>query len=83
MHDLQIFRLTSLIIRFRAILDMLGITAFSMKEVDLYGIRKVTHMALERITPGNIRPLHVSFDIDSLDDTEVITTGTPGINNNN
>jgi arginase len=49
-----------------------------MKEVDRFGIRKVTQMALEHITPGNKRPLHVSFDIDSLDDREVITTGTPG-----
>ena len=62
----------------RSHLNFLGITAFSMREVDLYGIRQVTKMALESIAPGNKRPLHVTFDIDSLDDKEVRCTGTKG-----
>jgi len=57
---------------------MLGITAYSMKEVDQLGIRNVTRMALDKISPGGTRPVHLSFDIDSLDDSEIVTTGTPG-----
>jgi arginase len=68
----------------RTIMNMLGINAYSMKDVDLYGIRKVTEMALDHICgkPGpsgtGRRPLHVSYDIDALDAGEVTTTGTPG-----
>jgi len=49
-----------------------------MKDVDHLGIIKVTQMALAKITKGHTRPLHVSFDIDALDDLEASTTGTPG-----
>lgn len=49
-----------------------------MKEVDQLGIRNATLMALDKISSGGRRPVHLSFDIDSLDDSEVITTGTPG-----
>lgn len=60
------------------ILEMLGIAAFSMRDVDQYGIQKVTEMALSRISHGNkMRPIHVSYDIDSICDSVVRSTGTP------
>lgn len=43
------------------------------------GIHDVTHMALNKIDPHNIKSLHVSFDIDALDPLEAPSTGTPGI----
>lgn len=49
-----------------------------MRDVDKHGIRKVVEMALEKISPGNKRPVHFTMDIDVLDTLEVVTTGTPG-----
>lgn len=49
-----------------------------MEDVERYGIIEVTNMALRRIDPNNNLPLHVSFDIDSLDTLEAPCTGTPG-----
>lgn len=43
------------------------------------GIHDVVHMALNRIDPDNMKSLHVSFDIDSLDPLEAPSTGTPGM----
>ena len=51
-----------------------------MEDVERYGITEVTNMALRRIDPNSNLPLHVSFDIDSLDTLEAPCTGTPGIN---
>ena len=36
---------------FRKIIEELGITAFSMQEVDRYGIKTVLDMALEAVDP--------------------------------
>jgi arginase len=49
-----------------------------MKDVDRLGIWETVRLALDKICPGFKRPLHVSFDIDALDDLEVSNTGTPG-----
>ena len=59
-------------------MDEFGILAFSMKEVHDLGVQNVLQMALEHICPGGKRALHVSFDIDVLDDLEAKSTGTPG-----
>jgi arginase len=61
----------------RKAIEMFDILAFSSKEVSSLGIDKVVDLALESICPGGKRPLHVSFDIDTLDDLEVKSTGTP------
>ncbi|CAG7819209.1 unnamed protein product [Allacma fusca] len=61
----------------RRAIEMTGIHAFSTKEVSNLGIEKVLEIALELICPGGKRPLHLSFDIDALDDLEVKSTGTP------
>ena len=39
-----------------------GIKAFSMHEVDKYGIGKVVDMALDAVNPNRDRPIHLSFD---------------------
>jgi arginase len=62
----------------RLVIDKFAITAFGMEDVERYGIIEVTNMALRRIDPNNNLPLHVSFDIDSLDALEAPSTGTPG-----
>ncbi|KAI0071551.1 arginase [Panus rudis PR-1116 ss-1] len=54
-----------------------GIKAFSMHEVDKYGIGKVVEMALDHVNPNRDRPIHLSFDVDALDPTVAPSTGTP------
>lgn len=54
-----------------------NITAYTMHHVDKYGIAKVVSMALERLNPGNKRPVHLSFDIDAIDPFFAPSTGTP------
>ena len=63
----------------RKALNDLNIAAFSMREVDQYGIQEVTKKALELINPQQNLPLHVSLDIDVLDPNEAPATGTRGI----
>ncbi|KAE8272180.1 hypothetical protein A4X09_0g137 [Tilletia walkeri] len=58
-----------------------GIKAFSMHEVDRYGIGRVVEMALDHLNGGvqgkRERPIHLSFDVDALDPTVAASTGTP------
>jgi arginase len=54
-----------------------GIKAFSMHEVDRYGIGKVVEMALDAVNPNRDRPIHLSFDVDALDPSVAPSTGTP------
>jgi len=51
-----------------------GIRAYSMHDVDRYGIGRVMDMALEYI--GDC-PIHLSFDVDALDPMWAPSTGTP------
>ncbi|EEP82577.1 arginase [Uncinocarpus reesii 1704] len=52
-----------------------GIKAFSMHDVDKYGIGRVVEMALAHI--GQDTPIHLSFDVDGLDPQWAPSTGTP------
>ncbi|TFK33139.1 hypothetical protein BDQ12DRAFT_691548 [Crucibulum laeve] len=61
----------------KATLKKLGIKTFSMHHVDKYGIGGVVKMALDAINPTRERPIHLSFDIDSLDPQFAPSTGTP------
>lgn len=61
----------------KKILKNLGIKAFSMHEVDKYGIGKVVEMALDHVNPNRDLPIHLSFDVDALDPTVAPSTGTP------
>ncbi|KAH7867740.1 Ureohydrolase [Lentinula edodes] len=59
-----------------------GIKAFSMHDVDRYGIGKVVEMALDYLNadntnPDEVRPIHLSFDVDALDPSVAPSTGTP------
>jgi len=54
-----------------------GIRAFSMHEVDRYGIGRVVEMALKHVNPDGTRPIHLSFDVDALDPSVAPSTGTP------
>lgn len=52
-----------------------NIKAFSMHDIDRYGIGKVMDMALGWI--GRDTPIHLSFDVDALDPQWAPSTGTP------
>ncbi|KAJ7685595.1 Ureohydrolase [Mycena polygramma] len=54
-----------------------NIKAFSMHEVDKYGIGKVVEMALDHVNPNRALPIHLSFDVDALDPSVAPSTGTP------
>ena len=59
----------------KKILKEHGIRAFSMHDIDRYGIGKVMDMALGWI--GSDTPIHLSFDVDALDPMWAPSTGTP------
>lgn len=61
----------------KRILKEQGIKAFSMHEVDRWGIGRVVEMALEHVNPKRDRPVHLSFDVDALDPSVAPSTGTP------
>lgn len=61
----------------KQILRKNNIKAFSMHEVDKYGIGKVVDMALDHVNPRRDRPIHLSFDVDALDPSVAPSTGTP------
>lgn len=54
-----------------------NIKAFSMHEVDKYGIGRVVEMALDHVNPKRDLPIHLSFDVDALDPSVAPSTGTP------
>jgi len=54
-----------------------NIRAYSMHEVDKYGIGRVVELALAHVNPDGTRPIHLSFDVDALDPTVAPSTGTP------
>jgi len=54
-----------------------NVKAFSMHEVDKYGIGKVVEMALDHVNPDRNLPIHLSFDVDALDPSVAPSTGTP------
>ncbi|CAE6502089.1 unnamed protein product [Rhizoctonia solani] len=54
-----------------------GIRAYSMHEVDRYGIGRVVELALAYVNPDGNRPIHLSFDVDALDPSVAPSTGTP------
>jgi len=61
----------------RAAIRNLGITAFTMYDVDRYGIGNVMEMALDHLLKDDAnRPLHMSYDIDAVDPILAPATGT-------
>ncbi|KAH9404803.1 Amino-acid acetyltransferase, mitochondrial [Tyrophagus putrescentiae] len=61
------------------LLQKMNLTYFSMEHVDRLGIAEVVARALDAINPSGKNPLHVSFDVDSVDDASIVSTGTPVI----
>ena len=61
----------------KRILREQGIRAFSMHEVDKYGIGQVVEMAIDHVNPLRSRPIHLSFDVDAMDPSVAPSTGTP------
>jgi len=57
----------------KLILKKYNIRAYSMHEVDRYGIGKVMDMALDYL--GRDTPLHLTFDVDALDPSVAPATG--------
>lgn len=61
----------------KKLLKKYNIKAYSMHEVDKYGIGKVVDMALDHVNPKRDLPIHLSFDVDALDPSVAPSTGTP------
>lgn len=59
----------------RKVLKELGITVFTMHEVDRYGMTEVIERAI-KIAGNGTDGIHVSFDLDSMDPVYVEGTGT-------
>ena len=57
----------------RAFIKDLDILAFSMHDIDRWGIGEVMARALDHL---HDRPLHISYDIDAIDPSEAPATGT-------
>mmetsp|Transcript_16975 Transcript_16975/g.33138 ORF Transcript_16975/g.33138 Transcript_16975/m.33138 type:complete len:421 (+) Transcript_16975:270-1532(+) len=62
----------------RKVIREKNITAFSMHHVDRYGIGHVMEMAIDSLRKpnGELRPLHLSYDIDAVDPEIAPSTGT-------
>lgn len=59
----------------RKVLKELGITVFTMHEVDRFGMPAIIDQAI-KIAGDGTDGIHVSFDLDSLDPSDVQGTGT-------
>lgn len=60
----------------KAIIRHLNIKAYTMHDVDKYGIGNVCRGAVDHLTHFGPRPLHLSLDIDSIDPLYAPSTGT-------
>lgn len=62
----------------RNVIHALNIKAFTMYHVDKCGIGRVMEMAFEHLRKpnGELRPLHLSYDIDAVDPEVAPSTGT-------
>jgi arginase len=61
----------------RELLRDSGVRVFTMKEVDRCGVGEVVQRALEAVTEGGQRPLHVSLDLDVVDPAHAPGVATP------
>lgn len=60
----------------RKLIRDLGIKAFTMQDVDRYGIGRTMEMAIEHLNKDERRPIHMSYDIDAVDPVVAPSTGT-------
>ncbi|CAH1792703.1 unnamed protein product [Owenia fusiformis] len=61
----------------RHIIEKLGISCYTTHEIDHFGIEYVLKKSIEAVNPNMDRPMHLSYDIDSLDPAISPSTGTP------
>ena len=59
----------------KTIIEKMGITAYTMEDVKMYGVEKIMDMALSQLK-NNSSSLHVSWDIDAVDPSIAPSTGT-------
>jgi arginase len=72
-HQIVYVGLRDVDVEERKIINGLGIVAYTMTEIDRYGIGKVMDMALDHLAG---RRLHLSYDIDAIDPVLAPATGT-------
>lgn len=60
----------------KTIIRELGICYFSSDQMNRFGTKDLLEMALLRLDPMGRCPIHLSFDVDLFDGTDVIATGT-------
>lgn len=53
-----------------------NVKAFTMFDIDRYGIGKVMEMAMDHLAGKKARPIHMSYDIDAVDPSVAPSTGT-------
>ncbi|EDO43058.1 predicted protein [Nematostella vectensis] len=59
------------------LLNEIGVTAFTIEDIDEIGIEATMEKALDAINPNREFPIHVSFDIDAMDPDHLApSTGT-------
>ncbi|XP_068628773.1 arginase-2, mitochondrial isoform X2 [Battus philenor] len=61
----------------RLVIEKYKVPAFAMEDIEEHGIRQSINHILQVLDPSMNKPIHVSFDIDSLDALEAPSTGTP------
>lgn len=61
----------------RLAIEKYEVPAFAMEDICEHGIQSSINHILQVLDPCMNRPIHVSFDIDSLDSLEAPSTGTP------
>lgn len=60
----------------KEIIRDLGICYFSSEQMNRFGTKDLLEMALLRLDPMGKCPIHLSFDVDLFDGSDVIATGT-------
>lgn len=72
-HQLVYVGLRDVDVEERKIITAMGIQAYTMTDIDRYGIGRVMELALQHLDG---RPLHLSYDIDAVDPVLAPATGT-------
>ncbi|XP_052753730.1 arginase, hepatic [Galleria mellonella] len=61
----------------RLVIEKYNVPTFAMEDIEEFGIKNSINHILQTLDPCLNKPIHVSFDIDSLDALEAPSTGTP------
>ncbi|MDQ4128964.1 MAG: arginase [Actinomycetota bacterium] len=74
-EDVVLIGLRSVDVEERNLLREAGATAYTMKEIDAYGVARVVRQALKDL--AHLDRVHLSFDLDALDPEVAPGVGTP------